>query len=68
MNWEIQTQKDVAKYYARKIDLAGMAELEAIDKAIKLHYQNGTLSAEDFDKLSVRTMEEIYRFDCIKQR
>ena len=57
-----QTQKDVAKHYARKIDLAGLAELEAIDKKIERHYNNGTLSAEDFGKLSVRTMEEICRY------
>ena len=61
-----ETQKEVARHYARKIDLAGLAELEAIDKKIARHYQNGTLSAEDFGKLSVRTMEEICKFDCIK--
>lgn len=62
-----ETQKDVARHYARKIDLAGLAELEAIDKKIERHYQNGTLSAEDYGKLCVRTMEEICRFDCLKQ-
>ena len=61
-----ETQKDVAKHYARKIDLAGLAELEAIDKKIERHYQNCTLSAEYYGKLSVRTMEEICRFECIK--
>lgn len=58
-----QTQKDVAKHYARKIDLAGLAELHAIEKKIERHYQNGTLSTSDFGKLDVKVMEEIARFD-----
>tara|TARA_Y100001973_G_scaffold86082_1_gene128694 strand:- start:2650 stop:2853 length:204 start_codon:yes stop_codon:yes gene_type:complete len=61
-----QTQKDVAAHYTRKIDLAGLAELHAIEEKITRHYANGTLSDEDFGKLCVRTMEEICRFDCIK--
>jgi len=58
-----QTQKDVAKHYARKIDLAGLAELHAIEGKITRHYANGTLSAEDFGKLDVKVMEEIARLD-----
>tara|TARA_R100000353_G_scaffold136349_1_gene96802 strand:- start:46 stop:273 length:228 start_codon:yes stop_codon:yes gene_type:complete len=57
-----QTQEDVAKHYARKIDLAGLAELHAIEEKITRHYANGTLSVEDFGKLDVKVMKEIARF------
>ena len=58
-----QTQKDVAKHYEKKINLAGLAELHAIEKKITRHYENGTLSASDLGKLDVKVMEEIARFD-----
>jgi len=58
-----QTQKDVAKHYEKKINLAGLAELHAIEKKITRHYENGTLSASGFCKLDVKVMKEIARFD-----
>ena len=59
-------QREVARHFRRKIRLAGLAELEAIDRKLQRHYNAGTLSVEDYRALSIKPMEEISKFDCIK--
>jgi hypothetical protein len=60
-----ETQKEVSKILTQKVNAAGLAELEALDKKIDRHFNAGTLHISDYKRLTVKVMQEIARFDCL---
>ena len=60
-----ELQLEVYQHYSKAIDQAGLAELHAIEKKIARHYDNGTLSAEQFQRLDLRVFEGLAIGDVI---
>jgi len=60
-----ETQKQTYNAFIERINKAGLAELEALDKKISKFYNLGLIDEKQLSKLDTKIMHEVARFDCI---